>query len=769
MSPRRTPSWRQTWLLFLATVGALVLLSTWYNATGRWAAAGATGWPQPVRPLNHRCCPCRLSQNASLVAAQVREHQVIQGGPSSNGQVYSWSMDGNQRGLGREGGPAVEPGLVEGLPGPVAWVSAAGHSLAVTQSGQLFTWGRNDSHGGGGGGSRGIQDAGQLGEPRAHVPIQLPGHVDIPGVRFTRVAAGRYHSVAMDDQGLVYTFGLNDFSQLGRPGVAACVGGATCRDPHPTLVPDLPPAAAIAAGRYHSIALSRSGEVWTWGLNLCGRPELIQAAMDAGVPPSRLPLVAPQRVVGGGLEAAKLVAVDTGYVHWVGLADDGGVWTCDTGFDGYAGGLESTQDSGGWRVPNKDGELGRKLPNTTTTTAATAAGGSAARGAGVQSAAGLLPGRVPGLLATSVAAGRCFTMAVAQSGEIMQWGCSLGHGNESDHPMPLAGVGRGRRYGPVARVAAGEWSAAALSEEGRVLVWGDTGGGQHGQISAPRAMKGQPPGVPSALSSAHQHYLAIFGPGGTGRWGRRRRSPTPSQGQGGAAAKQQQQQQGQQQEEEGEEDEEQEAGQQQPRQQQPRQQQWQQGKEDVPRSSRSSGGGGGRAGRSPVPQPPLDPEVTAAIRRAAPDIFSELAPFEPKYRNPCFRNQTTGALRCLPYFSIIGVSKCGTTDLHHKLMLLPGFKESRNKVGGVGWVGGWVGWVGLACYWPQLLRGGSLPRGAPLLGRSQPLLAPYSLSCSHQAALNQLCGPTCLPWLSAPAGPPLLGRAPHLWFLPGPL
>lgn len=39
-----------------------------------------------------------------------------------------------------------------------------------------------------------------------------------PGLRFVDVAAGRYHSVALTDAGEVYTWGLNDVGQLGRQG-----------------------------------------------------------------------------------------------------------------------------------------------------------------------------------------------------------------------------------------------------------------------------------------------------------------------------------------------------------------------------------------------------------------------------------------------------------------------------------------------------------------------------------------------------------------------
>ena len=55
---------------------------------------------------------------------------------------------------------------------------------------------------------------------------------------------------------------------------------------------------------------------------------------------------------------------------------------------------------------------------------------------------------------------------------------------------------------------------------------------------------------------------------------------------------------------------------------------------------------------------------------AAPDMFAEVKlPWLPEVKNPCYRD-SEGRVRCLPYLSIIGVSKCGTTDLYKKLMLL---------------------------------------------------------------------------------------------------
>lgn len=59
----------------------------------------------------------------------------------------------------------------------------------------------------------------------------------------------------------------------------------------------------------------------------------------------------------------------------------------------------------------------------------------------------------------------------------------------------------------------------------------------------------------------------------------------------------------------------------------------------------------------------------AQVREAALDIFVDLGPWSSDTRNPCFRD-SAGNLRCLPYVSIVGVSKCGTTDIYQKLMLM---------------------------------------------------------------------------------------------------
>jgi N-acetylgalactosamine 4-sulfate 6-O-sulfotransferase len=64
----------------------------------------------------------------------------------------------------------------------------------------------------------------------------------------------------------------------------------------------------------------------------------------------------------------------------------------------------------------------------------------------------------------------------------------------------------------------------------------------------------------------------------------------------------------------------------------------------------------------------------------SPDVFVLLPKqYNPEHKNPCWGGLGPG-LSCLPYFNIIGVSKCGTTDLYHRLTLYKQILAASNKV-----------------------------------------------------------------------------------------
>lgn len=60
-------------------------------------------------------------------------------------------------------------------------------------------------------------------------------------------------------------------------------------------------------------------------------------------------------------------------------------------------------------------------------------------------------------------------------------------------------------------------------------------------------------------------------------------------------------------------------------------------------------------------------------------VFFKMPPdFEQKFKNPCFydachqtNNGTKRKLRCLPFFHVLGVDKCGSTDLYYRIVRHP--------------------------------------------------------------------------------------------------
>ncbi len=81
-----------------------------------------------------------------------------------------------------------------------------GHSLALTSTGQLYAFGRNDY--------------GQLGSATnngTENPNPTPALVGLPGASgaVTQIAGGGYHSLALTSSGQLYAFGENHYGQLG--------------------------------------------------------------------------------------------------------------------------------------------------------------------------------------------------------------------------------------------------------------------------------------------------------------------------------------------------------------------------------------------------------------------------------------------------------------------------------------------------------------------------------------------------------------------------
>lgn len=118
------------------------------------------------------------------------------------------------------------------------------HSVALTRSGVLYTWGGNLY--------------GKLGHEGTQVVRVLEG------TRIQQVDCGMHHTVVASGDGAVYTFGgggkHNSFGQLG-------LGEDTLHSTVPTLVPALQGIAVVevSCGAYHTLALTDTQLVYGWG------------------------------------------------------------------------------------------------------------------------------------------------------------------------------------------------------------------------------------------------------------------------------------------------------------------------------------------------------------------------------------------------------------------------------------------------------------------------------------------------------------------------
>ncbi|XP_053504408.1 probable E3 ubiquitin-protein ligase HERC1 isoform X7 [Ictalurus furcatus] len=167
------------------------------------------------------------------------------------GEVFSWG-DGDYGKLGH-GNSATQkyPKIIQGpLLGKVVVCVSAGyrHSAAVTNDGELYTWGEGDF--------------GRLGHSDSHsrnVPTLVK---DISGVG--QAACGSSHTVAVAQDGrVVWSFGGGDNGKLGhgdtnrvyRPKVIEALHGYIIRK--------------VCAGSQCSLALTSAGQVFAWGCGSC--------------------------------------------------------------------------------------------------------------------------------------------------------------------------------------------------------------------------------------------------------------------------------------------------------------------------------------------------------------------------------------------------------------------------------------------------------------------------------------------------------------------
>ncbi|KAK4282113.1 hypothetical protein QN277_013527 [Acacia crassicarpa] len=165
----------------------------------------------------------------------------------------------------------------------------------------------------------------QLGTGNAHIQ-KLPCKVDSLGGSYIKlISAAKFHSVAVTAIGEVYTWGFGRGGRLGHPDFDIHSGQAAVITPRQvTSGLGARRVKAIAAAKHHTVVATEGGEVFTWGSNREG--QLGYPSVDTQPTPRR---VASLR--------SKIVAVAAANKHTAVVSDLGEVFTWGCNREGQLG------------------------------------------------------------------------------------------------------------------------------------------------------------------------------------------------------------------------------------------------------------------------------------------------------------------------------------------------------------------------------------------------------------------------------------------------
>lgn len=406
--------------------------------------------------------------------------------------------------LGSEASPVVAEDYR--ITGSIA--SGDQHGLALSVSGRVWSWGNQ---------AQGRLGNGQTAAAQMTTPIQVlhgVGNFETGAA----LAAGFNHSLVLDQQGQLWSFGRNSDGQLGNdsttdgPVPVQVLRGVAPLEP-------LADAVAIAAGQDWSLALSSSGELFSWGRQSTGR---VGAGITSG---SRL---LPGPVLRGDLPEFPALTGIRGIAAGpaFGLAREANARELeDATGKVWAWGYNNTGQLGQGNTANSSRALPVKLNATTLLEDAWdvsageahavivrwhasdpalqgsvwAAGNRAyGRIGNGSTAAGSVTYPVPVLKAAGVAldgieqvsAGAAHTLALDGDGFVWSWGYNgygqLGDGSTTNraYAMKVKNPSGTGDLGGIVRVAAGgdglQGASMALAGDGTIYVWGRNQQGQLG-------------------------------------------------------------------------------------------------------------------------------------------------------------------------------------------------------------------------------------------------------------------------------------------------
>ncbi|MFA7150813.1 MAG: prepilin-type N-terminal cleavage/methylation domain-containing protein [Candidatus Paceibacterota bacterium] len=436
----------------------------------------------------------------------------------SDGTVYAWGYN-NYGQLGNDDSvDSSVPVQVKGVGGEgnlsnISAISAGGsHSLALKSDGTVYSWGRNNY--------------GQLGDASIttrRTPVKVKdegGENELTNV--SSISAGiDNHSLALKEEGIVYSWGRNNYGQLGNDTITnTAAPSRTCDLPavgeegeppvpvegctdenavnyNPEAVTDdnsceysYSRPSQIAAGFLHSLVVREDGTVYAWGRNNYGQ------LGDSSTVDWTTPVLIPSKVKSSMNYFTDALDVKAGYYHSLALKSDGTVWAW--GYGNY-------------------GQLGINFTTSYTPIQVKGVGGS---------------GYLTNIIAIGI--GNDHSLALKSDGTVYAWGRNyygyLGDDTTTNRstPVQVKGVGGEGYLTSITDIAAGVYHTLALKSDGTVYSWGYNGIGQLGDgTTVNKHTPVQVKGVGGegyltdivAIAAGDYHSLALKSDGTVWAWG----------------------------------------------------------------------------------------------------------------------------------------------------------------------------------------------------------------------------------------------------------
>ncbi|KAK7290657.1 hypothetical protein RIF29_05231 [Crotalaria pallida] len=266
----------------------------------------------------------------------------------------------------------------------------------------------------------------QLGTGNAHIQ-KLPCKVDsLNGSIVKQISSAKFHSMALTVRGEVYTWGFGRGGRLGHPDFDIHSGQAAVITPRQVIAGlGSRRVMAIAAAKHHTVIATEGGDVFTWGSNREG--QLGYTSVDSQPTPRRVTSL-----------RSKVVAVAAANKHTAVVSDLGEVYT--------------------WGC-NREGQLGYGTSN---------------------SASNYTPHLVESLKGktlTRVSAAKYHTVVLGSDGEVYTWGHRLvtpkrvivSRNLKKGGSTPLKFHRMERLH--VVSIAAGMVHSMALTDDGALFYW----------------------------------------------------------------------------------------------------------------------------------------------------------------------------------------------------------------------------------------------------------------------------------------------------------